>query len=104
VLTYFLVIDGLCVFLLSLLTLLFILEFMFDGEPLAGEELEACEERGRMDPSDPCTKDEKAGVVTHPLDSLPLIVVNVLMALALQTGWKLYNHSSTNAEMRKVPM
>ena len=72
--------------------------------PLEGEELEACEERGRMDPSDPCTEDEKAGVVTHPLDSLPLIVVNVLMALALQTGWKLYNHSSTNAEMRKVPM
>ena len=35
--------------------------------------------------------------------ALPLLLMNVLWGLGIWTAWKLYNHSSTNSEMRKPP-
>ena len=81
------------------------MELLF-SEPLEGDELTECEERGRLEPDDPCTDEEKNGEMSaeNAVDSLLLMLFNVQLCMSLCVGWKLYQHPTSNSEMRRIPI
>jgi hypothetical protein len=96
-LLWFLISGGLCVLLLTLVSVLFLYNFLtMGGEPLTGEEAEMC----TKDPE--CTQEELNGEIVHPLDSIPTIGLNIFLWFGLITAYQLYKHPTSNDAMRMV--
>ena len=105
-LSWYMCAGGCCAFLWGIVTVLFLLEFVGGSDgPLTGAELQECLDAEKIDPvGDPCTEAAKRGEGAHPMDSIPLLLLNALLCLGVFTACKLYKHPATNSEMRNIPI
>ena len=80
-LSWYMCAGGCCAFLWGIVTVLFLLEFVGGSDgPLTGAELQECLDAEKVDPvGDPCTEAAKRGEGAHPMDSIPLLLLNALL-------------------------
>ena len=80
-LSWYMCAGGCCAFLWGIVTVLFLLEFVGGSDgPLTGAELQECLDAEKVDPvGDPCTEAAKRGEGAHPMESIPIMLLNALL-------------------------
>ena len=94
-------VSGGCCFLTALLVSYGVIQEFFlpdEAPPLTGAAADLCK-------ADPECEHYHAlnGHMRHPLNALPLLLLNVLWGLGVWTAYKLYKHPTTTADKRVPP-